>query len=128
MPAVPFDSLPGDARLWVFAAADPLDPAAEAALMDYNWPGNIRELINAVERAVILSRDETVRPEDFALTLGGSLKSAPPPISHDDGADGDGPGARPASAAEARHGCQIARTTAATTRRSRSTATRRRRR
>ena len=25
MPAVPFDSLPDDARLWVFASADPLD-------------------------------------------------------------------------------------------------------
>lgn len=31
---VPFDSLPGDARLWVFAAADPLDPAAEEALLE----------------------------------------------------------------------------------------------
>lgn len=34
MPAVPFDSLPGDARLWVFAAADPLTPEGEAALLD----------------------------------------------------------------------------------------------
>jgi DNA-binding NtrC family response regulator len=34
---------------------------------------NIRELINAVERAVILCRDNQVRPEDFALTLGGTL-------------------------------------------------------
>ena len=27
--------------------------AAEAALCEYSWPGNIRELINAVERAAI---------------------------------------------------------------------------
>ncbi len=33
MPAVPFDSLPGDARLWVFAAADPLAAAGEAELL-----------------------------------------------------------------------------------------------
>ncbi len=33
MPAVPFDSLPGDARLWVFAAADPLDAGGEAELL-----------------------------------------------------------------------------------------------
>ncbi|MDQ6926673.1 MAG: hypothetical protein M3154_10625 [Candidatus Eremiobacteraeota bacterium] len=33
MPAVPFDSLPGDARLWVFAAADPLDADGEADLL-----------------------------------------------------------------------------------------------
>lgn len=46
----------------------------ERALLDYSWPGNIRELINAVERAVILCREnEPIRPEDFALTLGGTI-------------------------------------------------------
>lgn len=34
MPAVPFDSLPDDARLWVFAAADPLHAGSEVALLD----------------------------------------------------------------------------------------------
>jgi hypothetical protein len=35
MPAVPFDSLPDDARLWVFAAADPLTgPAADRLLAE----------------------------------------------------------------------------------------------
>ena len=38
--------------------------------MEYSWPGNIRELINAVERAVILAQDEEVQPEDLALRLG----------------------------------------------------------
>ena len=39
--------------------------SAEAmrVLLDYNWPGNIRELENAVERAVILSSDTEVGPE-----------------------------------------------------------------
>lgn len=50
-----------------------LAPGAERAVMDYSWPGNIRELINAVERAVILAREELVKPEDFALTMGGTL-------------------------------------------------------
>jgi DNA-binding NtrC family response regulator len=50
-----------------------LTPEAEKAILDYSWPGNIRELINAVERAVILARGEMVAPEDFALTLGGTL-------------------------------------------------------
>jgi len=71
-----------------------LSPEAEKALLDYSWPGNIRELINAVERAVILCRDETVRPEDFALTLGGSLLSPPPPIAADEpvkASNGTGP-------------------------------------
>jgi len=50
-----------------------LSPAAEKALQDYSWPGNIRELINATERAVILCRDgEPIKPEDFALNVGGS--------------------------------------------------------
>ncbi|MDF1503506.1 hypothetical protein [Roseisolibacter sp. H3M3-2] len=33
MPRVPFDQLPDDARLWVFAAADPLDGDAAARLL-----------------------------------------------------------------------------------------------
>lgn len=33
MPAVPFDQLPDDARLWVFAAARPLDDAQQQALL-----------------------------------------------------------------------------------------------
>ncbi|GFO59205.1 sigma-54-dependent Fis family transcriptional regulator [Geomonas silvestris] len=38
-----------------------IDPQALAALQGYSWPGNIRELQNVMERAVILSRD-LVRP------------------------------------------------------------------
>jgi two-component system, NtrC family, response regulator AlgB len=32
-----------------------LDPAATAALAAYDWPGNLRELVNVLERAVILA-------------------------------------------------------------------------
>jgi two-component system, NtrC family, response regulator HydG len=33
----------------------------------YHWPGNIRELAHAIERAVILSRNKILTPDDFVL-------------------------------------------------------------
>jgi transcriptional regulator with GAF, ATPase, and Fis domain len=41
-----------------------LGPAALAQLMAYDYPGNVRELRNSVEHAVILAQDE-IRPEDL---------------------------------------------------------------
>ena len=38
------------------------------ALSHYGWPGNIRELVHAVERAVIMSEDNTLRIEDLVST------------------------------------------------------------
>ena len=37
-------------------------------LKSYHWPGNIRELQHAIERAVIMSDNEVLNPEDFFLT------------------------------------------------------------
>ena len=36
-------------------------------LMAYNWPGNIRELQHTIERAVILSEENILTPNDFLL-------------------------------------------------------------
>ncbi|MEL6111127.1 MAG: helix-turn-helix domain-containing protein, partial [Planctomycetota bacterium] len=41
--------------------------AAIDQLLSYNWPGNIRELRNAVERAVVLCVDDEILPEDLGL-------------------------------------------------------------
>ncbi|MEI6049817.1 MAG: sigma-54 dependent transcriptional regulator [Bacteroidota bacterium] len=38
-------------------------------LKEYHWPGNIRELAHAIERAVILCKSETLMPEDFILKI-----------------------------------------------------------
>jgi len=42
---------------------------AEDVMKRYVWPGNIRELRNTVERAVLLSETNLVRPEDLSLSL-----------------------------------------------------------
>jgi DNA-binding NtrC family response regulator len=44
-------------------------PDALKRLQAYSWPGNIRELRNAVERAMLLTERETLTADDF--TLGG---------------------------------------------------------
>jgi len=40
---------------------------AEAALRRYAWPGNIRELRNVIERAVLLARSATVSERDLSF-------------------------------------------------------------
>jgi DNA-binding NtrC family response regulator len=48
-----------------------IDPKALDLLAKYDWPGNIRELENVIERAAILCSDNTIRVDDLALPLGG---------------------------------------------------------
>jgi DNA-binding NtrC family response regulator len=42
-----------------------LSPSAERALLDYEWPGNLRELKHSVERACILSTNQLLEAEAF---------------------------------------------------------------
>jgi Nif-specific regulatory protein len=51
-----------------------ISPEARACLMQYDWPGNIRELENAIERAVVIGSSSFILPEDLPDTL---LDSAP---------------------------------------------------
>ncbi len=53
-------------------------PAAMSLLDRYQWPGNIRELENAVERAMVVAQEPELRESDFALRLpsaGGSSRT-----------------------------------------------------
>ncbi|MEO7963820.1 MAG: sigma-54 dependent transcriptional regulator, partial [Gemmatimonadaceae bacterium] len=43
------------------------DSAAMQALLEHLWPGNIRELGHAIERAVLLARGDTIRGIDLGL-------------------------------------------------------------
>jgi len=42
-------------------------PAALKLLVTYAWPGNIRELRNTIERALLLSTGDEITPEDLPL-------------------------------------------------------------
>ncbi|HSP78297.1 MAG TPA: helix-turn-helix domain-containing protein, partial [Myxococcaceae bacterium] len=45
--------------------AEPLSHAALRALEAYDWPGNLRQLGNVIERALVLGADELLQPEDL---------------------------------------------------------------
>ena len=45
------------------------DKASKAAMIKYNWPGNIRELKNAVESAVVMCTGDEIKIEDLPRTL-----------------------------------------------------------
>jgi two-component system response regulator AtoC len=51
-----------------------VSPAALRMLQQYGWPGNIREVRNAVERAMLLADGEWLEPADFPLLGGGSAE------------------------------------------------------
>jgi transcriptional regulator with GAF, ATPase, and Fis domain len=46
-----------------------VSPDALAAMVDYPWPGNIRELENVIERMVVTAQNETILPEDLPMEI-----------------------------------------------------------
>jgi nitrogen regulation protein NR(I) len=53
-----------------------MTPEAKNILRHYHWPGNIRELANAIQKALIFSRGYLIRPEDVTQVIsGGSTKT-----------------------------------------------------
>ncbi|TXN37782.1 sigma-54-dependent Fis family transcriptional regulator [Flagellimonas hymeniacidonis] len=44
-----------------------INQLAQEKLIEYSWPGNIRELQHTMERAVILSEGNVLKPTDFLL-------------------------------------------------------------
>jgi DNA-binding NtrC family response regulator len=52
-----------------------LSPGAREKLLHYRWPGNVRQLRNVIDSAVVMAEGETIEPQDLALrdTGGDSL-------------------------------------------------------
>ncbi|MFA7096176.1 MAG: sigma-54 dependent transcriptional regulator [Gammaproteobacteria bacterium] len=60
-----------------------LDPDAERALLEYPWPGNIRELQHCIERACILTPHALLRPEHLFEDFASQPHGARPDVSLD---------------------------------------------
>src|SRR5437660_17424 len=56
-----------------------LSPQAQEVIMAYDWPGNVRELENALERAAVLTKGETLELATFPEKL--SERRAEPLVS-----------------------------------------------
>lgn len=44
-----------------------LSESSRRALLDYDWPGNVRQLENAIQRGMILNRDGVIYPDTLGL-------------------------------------------------------------
>lgn len=58
---------------------DDLAPDALPVLMEYPWPGNLRQLKNVIRRAVLLSHDGRINAESLRLILAMESASQNPP-------------------------------------------------
>lgn len=65
-----------------------LTPAAERALTQASWPGNVRALANALERAAILADDHRLQPDGLGLEVTEAEPLAPVPSVHAEPAPG----------------------------------------
>jgi two-component system, NtrC family, response regulator AtoC len=52
-----------------------ISPEAQRLLLAYNWPGNIRELKNAIERAMILNNSDELLPSHLPYEIAGQTFS-----------------------------------------------------
>ena len=61
-----------------------VDPEAQRRLLAYEWPGNIRELQNVLERAMLLAEQDVIGPEHLTPMVRGVAGSAPAEPTIDD--------------------------------------------
>jgi transcriptional regulator with AAA-type ATPase domain len=46
---------------------------AVRAILGYGWPGNVREMINKIRRAIVMSNDDFIKPQDLEIETGGAV-------------------------------------------------------
>jgi DNA-binding NtrC family response regulator len=59
----------------------PFSQEVKRLFIGYNWPGNVREIQNAIERALIVSQSPVIQPEDLPLQLSKDTDSASQPVT-----------------------------------------------
>jgi two-component system response regulator AtoC len=57
-----------------------ISDSAMRVLLSYDWPGNIRELENAVMRAIVMAQDSVLRAEHFEVSTPIALDTLPPEL------------------------------------------------
>jgi len=65
-------------------AVNGITPEARALLQTYSWPGNIRELENAIERAIVLGSADMIGMEDLPRRIFDAPDSAHLPATYDE--------------------------------------------
>ena len=58
-----------------------LTTQAETSLVSFDWPGNVRQLVNACRRLTVTAPGREIRTEDIPVDLGGA--EADRPATHD---------------------------------------------
>jgi transcriptional regulator with PAS, ATPase and Fis domain len=53
-----------------------LSPQAKKRLMEYDWPGNVRQLKNVIMRAILLESEDVILPEHLNLETRGRIAPA----------------------------------------------------
>jgi len=71
------EDIPSLVDSFLSKAPRPVSLSSEALhiLMAYDWPGNIRDLKNTIERAMVLAEGSTIEPTHLPATITGSIQT-----------------------------------------------------
>jgi DNA-binding NtrC family response regulator len=70
------EDIPQLARAFVARRKKGIDPAAMQLLVEHTWPGNLRELRNVIDRAVLFEESDTITPKSIPPLAGDLIATA----------------------------------------------------